>query len=229
MLIRDPEERSSPQALLCTDLERDPEQIVTWFVRRWSVEVTFQKTRAHLGVETQRRWSDEAITRTIPCLLVLFSIVTLLAARLPARVRKAAQAACYPKAHHLPGCAGQRPPGSLAGAGFGNIPGPSDTARNLASLCRRYGPTPSATLPEWPKSRSGAADVSVDDATFNHLTRSLGQAAAHARGETMPGLRVHIPREVDVAATGGEFVARTPSRTAQPPRRRRWRCGRACS
>ncbi|RVU11449.1 IS701 family transposase, partial [Methylobacterium oryzihabitans] len=98
VLIRDPEERFSPQALLCTDLARDPEQILTWFVRRWSVEVTFQETRAHLGVETQRQWSDKAIARTTPCLLALFSIVTLLAARLPARDRKAAQAAWYPKA-----------------------------------------------------------------------------------------------------------------------------------
>ncbi len=67
-------------------------------MRRWSVEVTFQETRAHLGVETQRQWSDKAIARTTPCRLALFSIVTLLAARLPTRERKATQAAWYPKA-----------------------------------------------------------------------------------------------------------------------------------
>ncbi len=122
VLIRDPEERFSPQALLCTDLARDPEQILTWFVRRWSVEVTFQETRAHLGVETQRQWSDKAITRTTPCLLALFSIVTLLAARLLARECKAAQAAWYPKARPtfsdtLATCAG-----ALARTGFGNVP-----------------------------------------------------------------------------------------------------------
>ena len=79
MLIRDPEHRFASQALLCTDLARDPAQIVSWFVRRWSVEVTFQEARAHLGVETQRQWSDKAIVGTTPCLLALFSIVTLLA------------------------------------------------------------------------------------------------------------------------------------------------------
>ena len=74
--------REPLQALpLCTDLDREPAQIVSWFVRRWSVEVTFQEARAHLGVETQRQWSDKAIARTTPCLLALFSIVTLLAAR----------------------------------------------------------------------------------------------------------------------------------------------------
>ena len=36
----------------------------------------------HFGVETQRQWSDRAIARTTSCLLALFSIVILLAARL---------------------------------------------------------------------------------------------------------------------------------------------------
>jgi DDE superfamily endonuclease len=88
VLLRDPQRRFDPQALLCTDPERDPLQIVRWFVQRWQVEVTFREARDHLGVETQRQWSDRAIARTTPCLLALFSIVTLLAARLshPARV-----------------------------------------------------------------------------------------------------------------------------------------------
>ncbi|UFN48541.1 hypothetical protein LPC08_21410 [Roseomonas sp. OT10] len=64
VLIRDPQRRFSPQALLCTDLHRAPEQILGWFVQRWQLEVTFQETRAHLGVETQRQWSDLAIART---------------------------------------------------------------------------------------------------------------------------------------------------------------------
>ncbi|WP_244536701.1 hypothetical protein [Methylobacterium brachiatum] len=88
MFIRNPEARFPPQALLCTDPTREPAQIVGWFVRRWSVKVTFQEVRAHMGVETQRPWSDTAIARTTPCLLALFSIVTLLAAQLPARQRR---------------------------------------------------------------------------------------------------------------------------------------------
>lgn len=40
----------------------------------------------------------------------------------------------------------------------------------------------------------------MDDALFNDLTQSLGQALAHARGEAVPGLRVHIPKQIDVAA-----------------------------
>jgi hypothetical protein len=98
VLIRDPLNRFTPQALLCTDPTRDPAQIVRWFVRRWQVEVTFQEARSHLGIETQRQWSDKAIARTTPCLLALFSIVTLMAGRLPARERRqVAQAAWYRK------------------------------------------------------------------------------------------------------------------------------------
>ena len=38
--------------------------------------------REHLGVETQRQWSDQAIARTTPLLYGLFSLITLLAQRL---------------------------------------------------------------------------------------------------------------------------------------------------
>ncbi len=79
VLLRDPEGKLAPTALLSTDLELSAEKIVTYFVRRWSIEVTFEEVRAHLGVETQRQYSDKAIERTTPVLLGLFAIITLLA------------------------------------------------------------------------------------------------------------------------------------------------------
>ena len=79
VLIRDPLGQLQTQALLCTETSVDPVQVVQWFVLRWRVEVTFQEVRAHLGVETQRQWSDRAIARTTPLLLGLFSWVTLAA------------------------------------------------------------------------------------------------------------------------------------------------------
>lgn len=82
VLIRDPQGEYDPVALLCTQPEYTPMQIVSWFVRRWTVEVTFQEARAHLGVETQRQWSDLAIQRTTPALLGLFSWITLVAHQL---------------------------------------------------------------------------------------------------------------------------------------------------
>lgn len=79
VLVRDPLGKFRSQALLCTDLTVQPEQIVQWFVMRWQIEVTFREVRTHLGVETQRQWSDLAIARTTPALLGLFSLITLLA------------------------------------------------------------------------------------------------------------------------------------------------------
>src|ERR671926_1684501 len=79
VLIRDPQRTFATQALLCTDLQTAPEQILAWFVQRWQLEVTFEEARRHLGLETQRQWSDLAIARTTPALLGLFSLVTLLA------------------------------------------------------------------------------------------------------------------------------------------------------
>ena len=79
VLIRDPQGKFKSQALLSTDLIEEPEQILKWFVMRWQLEVTFHEVRDHLGVETQRQWSDWAIARTTPALLGLFSLVTLLA------------------------------------------------------------------------------------------------------------------------------------------------------
>ena len=73
-----------PQALLCTDLNVAPSQIIEWFVLRWQLEVTFQEVSPHLGVETQRQWSLRAIARTTPTLFGLFSSVTLAAHALQA-------------------------------------------------------------------------------------------------------------------------------------------------
>jgi DDE superfamily endonuclease len=79
VLARDPEGKLPDAAYLCTDEHVLPGEILKYVVQRWSVEVTFEEARAHLGLETQRQWSDLAILRTTPVLLGLFSLVTLLA------------------------------------------------------------------------------------------------------------------------------------------------------
>ena len=98
VLIRDPHGEFATQALLCTDHAVAPAQILAWFVCRWQLEAPFEEARRHLGVETQRQWSEQAIRRTTPALLGLFSLVTLIAhQRLvhPAEVTR--QAAWYRK------------------------------------------------------------------------------------------------------------------------------------
>jgi hypothetical protein len=82
VLVCDPERKLRLEAFFCTDLQATPVQILQWVVMRWSVEVTFEEARAHLGLETQRQWSDQAIARTTPVLLGMFSLVTVLALRL---------------------------------------------------------------------------------------------------------------------------------------------------
>jgi hypothetical protein len=47
-------------------------QILAWVVMRWSVEVTCEEARAHLGLETPRQGSDQAIARTTPVLYPTF-------------------------------------------------------------------------------------------------------------------------------------------------------------
>jgi hypothetical protein len=101
VMVRDTEGGFATQALLCTDLDADPQKIVRWFVMRSQLEVTFQEVRRHLGLETHRQCSELAIRRTTPALLGLFSLVTLFAHQ---RMRKTAgalrrQVAWYHKAH----------------------------------------------------------------------------------------------------------------------------------
>ena len=77
--------RAETRAFVCSDPQRTALEILTWYARRWAVEVSFEETRRHLGVETQRQWSDPAIQRTTPLLLGLFSLVTLWASELAER------------------------------------------------------------------------------------------------------------------------------------------------
>jgi hypothetical protein len=82
VIVGDPEGKLRMAAFFCTDRQATPGQILAWVIMRWSVEVTCEERRAQLGLETQRQWSDQAIARTTPVLLALFSLVTWLARRL---------------------------------------------------------------------------------------------------------------------------------------------------
>jgi hypothetical protein len=79
VLVRDVLGEFEPCAFLSTELTHKPLQMLTWFVRRWRMEVTFEEARAHLGIETQRQWNELAIARSTPVLFGLFSLVALMA------------------------------------------------------------------------------------------------------------------------------------------------------
>jgi len=82
VVIRDPHSKFETQAIFSTRTEASPKKIVEWFSKRWQVEVTFEESRRHLGIETNRQWSDKAIGRTTPCLFGMFSLITMMAQEL---------------------------------------------------------------------------------------------------------------------------------------------------
>jgi DDE superfamily endonuclease len=79
VIVRDPRGQLDPRAYVSTCPSDRPRDLVRRFVHRWTIETTFEESRAHLGLETQRQWSDQAIARTTPCLFGLYSVVALLA------------------------------------------------------------------------------------------------------------------------------------------------------
>ena len=100
VLVRDPQGERPTRAFFSTDTAHGAVNMIAAFVNRWPLEVTFEEARAHLGLETQRQWSDRAIERTTPALLGLFSLVVLLAHALyPTGDLPLPQVAWYPKPH----------------------------------------------------------------------------------------------------------------------------------
>ena len=77
VLCRDPHDSKKVRAWFTTRPEDDAAAVVAQFINRWPIETTFEESRAHLGIETQRQWSDLAIERETPCLFGLYSLVAL--------------------------------------------------------------------------------------------------------------------------------------------------------
>jgi hypothetical protein len=152
VLVRDGAGKFEPQGFLCTDPDADPLDVLRWFVRRWSVEVTFAEVRRHLGVETQRQWSDLGIARTTPALLGLFSLVTLWAKSALDGDLRPQRAAWFPSssppsAMRLPPSATVSEPRRLS------PPHPTIVRSSKPPVgCWNVLPRPPATQPEWPKS-----------------------------------------------------------------------------
>jgi len=100
VLVVDPTGKMDPMPLMSTNPLLTSEQMIELYVDRWSLEVTFEETREHLGVETQRQWSDKAIARSTPVLMSLYSLTCLMAARLGReKMLKVEKTAWYQKEH----------------------------------------------------------------------------------------------------------------------------------
>ena len=83
VLSRDPQGASGPRCSSSTRPEDDAETILAEVIERWPIAVTVEGSRAHLGVETQRKWSDLAIERETPCLFGPDSVAALIGRALP--------------------------------------------------------------------------------------------------------------------------------------------------
>ena len=98
VLTRDPSGTYPPKAYFTTNPEEEAIEVVHSFIRRWTIEVTFEESRAHMGVETQRQWSDIAIERSTPSLLGLYSLVAVIGQELhPSGDMPVLRTAWYPK------------------------------------------------------------------------------------------------------------------------------------
>lgn len=51
VLIRNPKGGFKPQALLCSDLQADPKEILSWFVIRWQLEEYHKSLKSNASLE----------------------------------------------------------------------------------------------------------------------------------------------------------------------------------
>jgi hypothetical protein len=81
VFVRDAQGTHRDEYLAATDPELSATQILALYTQRWSIEVTFQEMRRHLGLHTPRNWTRASVLRTAPCLLGLFSLISIIFAR----------------------------------------------------------------------------------------------------------------------------------------------------
>lgn len=79
VLTRDSNNNETATVIFSTDINDTLIEIIEGFIGRWQIEVTFEEARRHLGMETQRQWSDKAIDRITPSILASYSIINLVA------------------------------------------------------------------------------------------------------------------------------------------------------
>lgn len=65
------------ECFFSTNPQMRPKQIVEHYVTRWNIETTFEEVRAHVGLETAENYCENAVKRTVPALLGLFSIIAV--------------------------------------------------------------------------------------------------------------------------------------------------------
>ena len=77
VFVHDAEGTHRDRYFYCTDPSRAAADIVTLYTTRWSIEVTFQEAKQHLGFASPRSWAERSVLRAAPCLLGLYTVVAL--------------------------------------------------------------------------------------------------------------------------------------------------------
>jgi hypothetical protein len=90
---------SADAFFFCSDVAMDAAWIIERYARRWNIEVTFEESRALLGLETTRHWCRQSVLRVTPMLLGLFTAVVLIWHRLPRSRQRVcwSRTPCYAK------------------------------------------------------------------------------------------------------------------------------------
>jgi len=63
------------EAFFSTVVEATAEDVLTWYSMRWSVEVAFHDSKQHLGMEEPQGWSEQAVQRTAPMAMLLYTLI----------------------------------------------------------------------------------------------------------------------------------------------------------
>ena len=95
----DPKQKLPDAFFFCSEAAMDAAGIIELYARRWNIEVTFEESRALLGLETTRHWCRQSVLRATPMLLGLFTAIVLIWQQLPESRRRGcwSQTPCYKK------------------------------------------------------------------------------------------------------------------------------------
>lgn len=65
------------QAFYSTCSQATAVEVLTWYAWRWSIEVAFRDSKQSLGFEQPQGWTRQAVERTAPTAMLLYSLIVL--------------------------------------------------------------------------------------------------------------------------------------------------------
>ena len=77
VLVRDVLGKRPDQMFYCTRLDWNARQILHAYAARWSIEVTFHDSKQLLGFEDPANRTEQAVRRTAPMAMVLYSLIAV--------------------------------------------------------------------------------------------------------------------------------------------------------